>query len=432
MTRADRRGLPASAASPAALETYDRAVDALLGWRRDALALFEASGLEDPGFALAHAGRAVCLFLEERFAEARTAAEAARAAAAGQTARERSHVEALALLVAGRPPDAEAAMRRHLETWPRDLVVAQRLYFVWFWQGRFPEMLELTGRLLPACGADSALLGLHAFALEEADRLGEALEAGERAVARDPEDAWAVHAVAHALYEMAAFDHGIVRLPPAIHPCRRLNWFRHHLHWHLALLHLGRGDLARAVAMSRSGFERQPSPIAGDLHDAIGILWRQDLHGAPVGRERWQPFAAIARTRLNRQGLLFHAAHLAMALAGAGDTETADRQLAMLRERAGTDPTGLVGPVLVPLVEGLGAFARGDHRQTIARLEPLRPRLVEVGGSRAQRDVFHDTLLEACFRAGDAERAERLLVARIARRPDRLWTRRRAAGLAPA
>jgi hypothetical protein len=57
-------------------------------------------------------------------------------------------------------------------------------------------------------------------------------------------------------------------------------------------------------------------------------------------------------------------------------------------------------------------------------MEPLRPRIVELGGSRAQRDVFHDTLLEACFRAGDADRATRLLAERVARRPDHYWLQR--------
>lgn len=33
------------------------------------------------------------------------------------------------------------------------------------------------------------------------------------------------------------------------------------------------------------------------------------------------------------------------------------------------------------------------------------------------RHVFHDTLLEACFRAGDVDRARRLLAERLARRP---------------
>ena len=424
MPRRDAYGLPVTTATEPALARYDDGVRELLGWGRSALASFRDAAALDPSLALAHAGLAVTLFLEERFAPAREAAEAARAAAAAQTSRERSHVEAVALLVGSRPAQAERQMLEHLDAWPRDVVVLQRLYFIWFWQGRFPEMLQLTTRLRDAYGEDSFVLGLHAFALEQADRCREAVQAAETALTRNLEDAWAVHALAHALYEMAAFDEGVGRLPPAIHPCQRLNWFRNHLVWHLALMHLSRGDYARAVGMSRAAFERAPSAIAGDLHDSIALLWRQDLLGLPVGA-RWRPFAAIARERLDRQGLLFHAAHLGMALAGAGDWATAETQMGMLRQRVPKDPTGLVGDVLMPLVEGLQAFARQEYRAVIDRIEPLRPRIVELGGSRAQRDVFHDTLLEACFRAGDADRATRLLAERVARRPDHYWLHRR-------
>ena len=59
--------------------------------------------------------------------------------------------------------------------------------------------------------------------------------------------------------------------------------------------------------------------ITGNLHDAISLLWRLELLGEDPGRERWAPFAAIAAQRLDRQQLVFHAVHLAMALAGAGD-----------------------------------------------------------------------------------------------------------------
>src|SRR5262245_12870444 len=424
--RVDAYGLPATTSTATALSRYDDAVRELLGWGRGALDAFREAAALDPSLALAHAGAAVCLFLEERFAPAREAAEAARAAVAGQTARERSHVEAVALLVGGRPLQAERQMLEHLEAWPRDVVVLQRLYFVWFWQGRFPEMLQLTGRLLPLYGGDSFVLGLHAFALEQADRCREAVHAAETAIARNSRDAWAIHALAHALYELAAFDEGVGRLPPAIHPCQHLNWFRNHLVWHLALMHLSRGDYGRAVAMSRAAFERAPSAIAGDLHDSIALLWRQDLLGLPSGA-RWAPFATIARERLDRQGLLFHAAHLGMAVAGAGDWATAETQIEMLRRRVPKDATGLVGDVLIPLVEGLQAFARREYEVSIARIEPLGPRIVELGGSRAQRDVFHDTLLEACFRAGDGDRATRLLAERVARRPDHYWLRRRRA-----
>jgi tetratricopeptide (TPR) repeat protein len=422
--RDDAYGLPATTSNAAALDRYDEGVRQLLGWGRGALNAFREAAALDPGLALAHAGAAVCLFLEEQFAGARTAAEAARVAAAGQTAREQSHVEAVALLVGARPVQAERAMTEHLAAWPRDVVVLQRLYFVWFWQGRSPEMLALTTRVLPTYGDDSFVLGLHAFGLEQADRCREAVGAAETAMARNPRDAWAIHALAHALYEMAAFEEGVDRLPPAIHPCQHLNWFRNHLVWHLTLMHLSRGDYTRAVRMSRAAFERAPSAIAGDLHDSIALLWRQDLVGLPVGAARWGPFAAIARERLDRQGLLFHAAHLAMALGGAGDWATAETQMQMLRQRALKDATGLVGGVLIPLAEGLQAFARAEYRTAIDRIEPLRPRIVELGGSRAQRDVFHDTLLEACFRAGDAERATRLLAVRVARRPDHYWLHR--------
>jgi tetratricopeptide (TPR) repeat protein len=412
--------LPVSTTSRDALATYDRAVLALLGWQADALTLFRRAATDDPGLALAHAGAAVCLFLEERFAETKAATEAARAAVTGQSERERGHVEALTLWTSGKVDEALTAMRAHLERYPRDAMVAQRLYYVFFWLGRFPEMLEAMTALLPHYPGDSFMLGMHAFALEEAGRCPEAVRTAEAALALNPCDAWAVHALAHALYESADFDGGITRLPPAIHPCRGLNWFRNHLVWHLALLHFARGDYVRAAAISRRAFERAPSAIAGDLHDSISLLWRMELAGRPMGA-RWQPFTAIARERLSRQGLPFHVAHVGMALAAGGDWATAERHLAMVRERAAKDRTGLAGDVVAPLLEGLHAFAGGDYVRCVTRLEPLRPRVVELGGSRAQRDVFHDTLFEASFRAGDAERAGRFLAERIARRPDHFW-----------
>jgi len=421
--RADAYGLPATTASSAALETYDRAVDGLLGWDAEALDRFGAAATTDPGLALAHAGLAICQFLDERFVEARESAKRARTAASTQTPRERGHVEAIALLVEGKAHDAEAAMTRHLVDFPRDLVVFQRLYFVWFWQGKFGEMLDLSSVLARYYPGSSFMLGLHAFALEQAGRCDEALRIAQAAIGKNPRDAWSVHALAHALYELGAFDAGVTRLPPAIHPCTHLGWFRNHLLWHLILMHLGRGEYERASGLGRTVFEREPSSIPGDLHDSISLLWRLELCGLPV-KDRWRPFAAIAAGRLDRQPLLFHAAHLAMALAAGGDWATAERQLGMLRERAARDRPGLAGQVLVPLVEGLHAFAAGDYRRTVERIEPLRGRIVELGGSRAQRDVFHDTLYEACFRAGDPDRARRYLAERVARRPDHYWRTR--------
>ncbi|MFQ5520580.1 MAG: hypothetical protein ACE5FK_04215 [Candidatus Methylomirabilia bacterium] len=422
--RSDIYGLPVTTTSGEALDAYDQAVSASLAWEGHALDRFRAAAEHDPTFSLAHAGAAVCLFLDERFKEARAAAETARGAVQSQTDREKGHVEALALLVSGQTGPAERAMREHLSAYPRELVIFQRLYFILFWQGRFPEMLEDTRELVRHFDGNSFVLGLHAFALEEGDQCVDALRTAEAALALNNQDAWAVHALAHALYEQGKSDVGLTALPPAILPCAHANWFRNHLLWHFALMHLARGNYDQARAFTRAVFERAPSSIAGDLHDSISLLWRFELYGRPVG-DAWRPFAAIARERLNRQGLLFHAVHLAMALAGAGEWATATQQLDMLRDRVAKDRTGVIRDVVVPLVEGLHAFAAHDYPRAIERIEPLRPRIIEIGGSRAQRDVFHETLLEACFRAGDMERAERLLAGRLAGRGDHFWKHRR-------
>ena len=88
----DAWGLPVTTSSSRALESYDRGIRGLLGWEACALDEFEQARREDPALALAHAGSAVCLFLEERFADAR-AAGGGPASRARPVPLERSHFE---------------------------------------------------------------------------------------------------------------------------------------------------------------------------------------------------------------------------------------------------------------------------------------------------------------------------------------------------
>jgi tetratricopeptide (TPR) repeat protein len=425
--RSDAYHLPASTGSPEALDAYNRGVAGVLGWHRDTIEFFREATELDPGFALAHAGLAVSLFVEERFAEARTAAQTARARATSASARERSHVEALALYVEVRMQEAEQAMREHLVAYPVDLLIAQRLYFIWFFQGRNEEMLGLTAALLPRLPDTSFVHGLHAFVLEEVGRCDEALRVAEFCVERNPQDTWGVHALVHTLYEMGAAREGLTRLPPALAVCPDMNYYRNHLLWHLVLMHLYEGDYARASTMTHAVFEREPSPLALDLRNSISALWRLELCGMDV-KTRWPPFVEIGRGLLERpEDLPFHHPHIAMVLAGGADWPTAERHLDHVRSRAAGDRSGVLGEVVVPLIEGVHAFGRQEWGDVIESLEPIRDQVIRLGGSRTQRDVFHDTLLEACFRAGDGERAERYLAERLSRRRDHFWVHRKRA-----
>lgn len=429
----DAYGLPVSSASAAAVDAYDRGVRGLLGFSADTIDCFEEALGHDPDFALARAALALSLHLNEKIPEGRAAMDRATAAAAALPARERRHVEAIALWVGGRGNEAMGRIKEILTAHPRDVVLIQRLYFIYFWQGRSAEMLELTRSVLDAFEADSYMLGLHAFSLEENRRFDEALQQAERAMALNPKDAWAVHAMAHVHYERGDNARGVEALPSKIHPCDHLGYFRNHLLWHLALMHLADGSYERVRRLFESVFGSIPIAIGSDLQDSVSLAWRLDLYGH-LDRARWARLGGAARNWLERPPLLlFHDLHVGMALAASEDWEAAEAQLERLRERSRTTRNRTLPEIVVPLLEGLHAFARADYSMAAALIDPIQDRIVEVGGSHAQREVFHDTLLAAALRADLEDHAMALLQKRLAKRPNpgRYWTTLRAAAPRP-
>ncbi|HEY6716505.1 MAG TPA: tetratricopeptide repeat protein, partial [Reyranella sp.] len=120
---ADRYGLPLSSASAVARDAYVQGCDLLLTLYPGAIEAFDRAIAADPGFALAHAGKAQVLMREGNVVAARACLEGAKTVAAGLPAREASHIAFLDLQFAGRTEPAIAALRAHLARWPRDALV---------------------------------------------------------------------------------------------------------------------------------------------------------------------------------------------------------------------------------------------------------------------------------------------------------------------
>ena len=55
----------------------------------------------------------------------------------------------------------------------------------------------------------------------------------------------------------------------------------------------------------------------------------------------------------------------------------------------------------LPVVRAVAAFGRGDYADCTGLLMPIRYRAHAWGGSHAQRDIIHRTLIEAALRGGD-------------------------------
>ena len=421
----DAYGLSLATDSRDAAETFDRGVTGLLSWDARSVDFFRGSAAADAGLAAAHAGLAVAHFVEEEFAEARAAMAAARAVAEGGSEREQSLVAALDHYVNLRPRDAEAAMRAHLRAWPTDLTIAQRLYLMWFFQGRFADMRELSETLLEALPDDPFVHGFLAFVLEEQGEGEEAVRWAERCIAQNPEDTWGVHALTHALYDLEAYDEALERVPPALDACVHMNYYRNHMLWHLVLFRVAVGGYEQASEMCRDWFEREPSPRGLDLRNTVSTLWRFELFGMDVG-ERWQPFVDILRDQLDRpEDSPFHHSHVGMALAGGRDWETAERHLDILRARGRASGNDIWERVVIPLNEAQHAFVRGEWDRVVAKTEPIWDEIIRLGGSKTQRDAFHDTLLEAALRSGDGARARHWLDERLSRRAEHFWSNRK-------
>jgi hypothetical protein len=420
----DRYGLALSTASAAAVAAYVDGVDRLLAAHDGAEAAFDRAVAADPGFALAHIGRARSRQLAGRGTDAQAAAAQARALADSLDRRERRHVEALALAVGGQGPRALALIREHLGEFPRDavaLAAANGVYGLIGFSGRQErneEMLALLDELAPAYGDDWWFLGAHGFARTEALGWKAGAPVLERALELAPRNAHAAHAWAHVLYERGGDEAGadfVGRWMPGYPRAAPLHC---HLSWHHALFELGRGRPDGALALYEADIRpgRSEGPPFATVVDSASLLWRRELAGAPPVPEAWRAVAEHVRAAFPSVALAFLDVHCAVALAAAGDADGLERWVRLLRraDAEGRVPAGSVVPIVA---EAMGAFARGRYEDTIAGLAPVLDQLVRVGGSAAQRDLFEHTLLAAYLRAGRPAAARALLARRVARQP---------------
>src|SRR5438105_7931715 len=98
---ADRYGLALSTGSTVARDAYVQACDLALTLYPGAVESYGRAIANDPGFALAHAGKAQVLMREGNVVAARAALAAAKEATAGLLEREASHLAFFDLVFTG-------------------------------------------------------------------------------------------------------------------------------------------------------------------------------------------------------------------------------------------------------------------------------------------------------------------------------------------
>lgn len=441
MTVRDPLGLPLTGATPEAAEHYWRGLRELNCFVGDPVGSANAAIEAAPGFVMAHMLKAWLygLATEPVATEvARRAHEAANALPA--TARERGHVEAAGHLVQGRWHEAGRVLAGVASDNPRDLLALQAGHQIDFFTGNAPMLRDRIARALPAWDeampGHHAVLGMHAFGLEENGDYSSAEAAGRRAVELEPRDGWAQHAVAHVMEMQCRQRDGIAWMRAHPEHWSQGSFLQVHNWWHLALFHYELGEIDDVLQLYDGPIYGSGSTVALNMVDASALLWRLHLGGHDVG-SRWEPLAKNWLPFATAANYAFNDVHAMMAFVGAGDRASADTLLAAQRaaiEGSG-DNAGFTDDVGYPASRAILAFGDGDYAQAVRLLLPIRAIAHRFGGSHAQRDALELTLIEAALRAGDRELTARLTSQRFEARPDSPLSglfRRRAEELPPA
>ncbi len=429
----DGYGLPLTTQSATAAESYVAGVERFLARNAGTENCFEQAIAADEGFALAHAAMALLLLPKGRLDEAKAGAQWAAALAGGLTRRERQHVEVVAHVTSSPPLVALDRIREHLAEFPRDaLILRQAMALLLFSGGptKQHDSLRLLNRLEPHYGDDWLFLGESALVYQDLDLFDEARRRLERALTLYPRSAGAAHSLGHVYFETNDHAGGAGFVRDWLIDYDRRAPMHCHLSWHLALFELASGHYGRVMELYERDIRPALLEVRNGLYDAASLLWRYQLYGCAAGPLPWQDLSERAAQLTARPGMPFNDVHAAFTFAAAGDEAALGRLIDGLRA-LGAQGHPSAGTVVLPLVQGIQAFVRGDYDETVRLIEPIAGQIVGVGGSNAQREVIEDTLVEACLRAGHFDRAEALLRRRLGRRPsarDYFWLGRAQAG----
>jgi hypothetical protein len=417
----DSVGYEVSGASARSLGALEQGLHELRCYIGDPVATVERALADSPVFVMGHVLKGYLHLLGTEpvgLPVARAAHQAALALPAND--RERRHLQAIDHLTAGCWRVAGRVLEDLSMEYPRDALALQAGHTIDFFTGDSRMLRDRIARALPAWGRGvtgyHAVLGMHAFGLEETGNYARAEAQGRLSVELEPRDGWGQHAVAHVMEMQGRRREGAAWMRANPDAWSRESFFAVHNWWHLALFHLGLDEIDEVLALFDGPIYGKTSPVILEMVDASALLWRLYLRGVDVGNrwnavaDRWEPIASAGNYAFNDM-------HAMMAFVGAGRDSAAKAVLEA--QQAAMDGSGdnaaFTREVGHAATRAIRAFGDGNYAGTVELLRPVRNYAHRFGGSHAQRDLIDLTLIEAAARAGQ----DRLAAALLAERADR-------------
>jgi hypothetical protein len=415
----DPRGLACATPCAEAVNHVEQALEAMLSYFGDPLAALDRAAQADPGWAHPRTLKAGLLLTLAEWGPAQDALKLLAALPArAANERERAHVAAAQAAATGHWERACVLWEQILVRWPRDVAALLFAHLFDFYRGDALNLRRRPQRVLPHWSADLPLhgyvLGMQAFGLEESGEYAAAEAAGRAALAANPRDPWAVHAVTH-VFEMQGWHEDGARWLAS----RQADWavdngFAFHNWFHAALFQLEALDTAAALATYDSHLA-PATEMALQRVDGTAVLWRLKLLGVDVS-SRFEALRATWDAQAPELGFYaFNDLHALMAHIGAGQAAACAAIESGLAAAAsgGASNRHMATRIGVPLARAMLDYANGRWAAAAEGLLAVRDQAHGFGGSHAQRDVLTLTLLDAAARAGDRALAGHILNERL-------------------
>ena len=384
-TLPDAAGLITSTDDPLSLERFEQALASLFRSDGNAAAAIERAIERDPACAAGHCLRAGALVLSGADMPAAALAEsiAAVECSSGANERERRHAAAARHWLVGDVARAAGVYGDLLRDYPRDRLALLVAHGLDFRLGRRDMLRDRVAAVLPHWDTRDPeygyLLGMHAFGLEETGDYDGALAAARRSLELVPDNAAAIHVIAHVLEMRGSPDRGIAWLRGTQPTWSANAGFRVHLAWHLALFQIDADDAANALSTYDDLIAPQLDGGNNGLVDASALLWRLQLRGTQSPR-RWREVTGHWMRRRIIGSRAFELVHAVMAFAAA-------KQHARARQLAKRLQSDTIAPC-AQRERGIGAGetpGRGHHVVLPRRLR--RRRRVDFGDTRRGRSM---------------------------------------------
>lgn len=326
------------------------------------------------------------------------------------TQRELKHVEAIDQLHKGNLDLAINCWESILADNPTDILAVKFAHSGYFYLGYGDRMRDSIARILPYWNSNipyyNYLYGMYSFGLVESNQIYEARKAALTSLEFNKTDAWATHAICHCNEYSCEYEQGIDFLLKTEQDWMSRNFIAEHNYWHLALFYLQLDKQEEVIKVFEDHMMKTNSNL--DMINSSSLLLRLKIDNEERYNlnnfidEKYNELKEIFKTRIEEHGYTFSASHIGLILSACGSEEEKKQYLDAfeaymnnnLEDNYLKEINASIGG---PLVKSIIYFNEKNYDKVCELMYPIRNDLFKIGGSKAQKDLFHQMLLHSAL-----------------------------------